>query len=160
MPEFRLTQISDTHLSRNQPRLSENFHRVSEYISATRPDLVVNSGDLTFDGPTNPDDFPFARSLHDALRVECRFIPGNHDIGDNPTAVGSPPTQPVTPATCAAFVAAFGEDHWRFEELTFPRLRRTEGPRPRLRGDDEKFTFYPARPAPAACRNWRPSRGP
>ena len=60
-------------------------------------------------------DFPFATSLHDALRVECRFIPGNHDVGDNPTAVGSPPTQPVTPATCAAFVAAFGEDHWRFE---------------------------------------------
>jgi 3',5'-cyclic AMP phosphodiesterase CpdA len=115
MPEFRLTQISDPHLSRNQPKLTENFHRVSEYIDATRPDLVINSGDLTFDGPTNPDDFAFARTLHDALAVECRYIPGNHDIGDNPTAVGTPPTQPVTPATCQAFTSAFGEDHWRFE---------------------------------------------
>jgi 3',5'-cyclic AMP phosphodiesterase CpdA len=115
MPEFRLTQISDPHLSRNQPKLTENFYRVSEYISASRPDLVINSGDATFDGPTNADDFAFAKSLHDALPVECRFIPGNHDIGDNPTVLGPQPTQPVTPATCQAFVSSFGEDHWRFE---------------------------------------------
>ena len=53
MPEFRLTQISDTHLARRLPTLTDNFHRVSEYIDATRPDLVVNSGDLAFDGPTS-----------------------------------------------------------------------------------------------------------
>jgi 3',5'-cyclic AMP phosphodiesterase CpdA len=115
MPEFRLIQISDPHLSRNQPKLTDNFHRVSDYIDTTRPDLVINSGDATFDGPSNADDFAFARSQHDALPVECRFIPGNHDIGDNPTAVGPPPTQGVTPATCKAFVSTFGEDHWRFE---------------------------------------------
>jgi 3',5'-cyclic AMP phosphodiesterase CpdA len=115
MPEFRLTQISDCHLARNRPTLVENFHRVSEHIDTTRPDLVINSGDVSFDGPTNRDDLEFAKSLHDALPVECRVIPGNHDIGDNPTAVGSPPAQPVTPATCQAFVSAFGEDHWRFE---------------------------------------------
>src|SRR3954471_12096888 len=115
MSGFRLTQISDPHLSRNQPKLAENFHRISEYIDASRPDLVINSGDATFDGPTNADDFAFAKSLHDALPVDCRFIPGNHDIGDNPTGVGALPTQPVTPATCRAFVSAFGEDHWRFE---------------------------------------------
>jgi 3',5'-cyclic AMP phosphodiesterase CpdA len=115
MPEFRLIQISDPHLSRNQPKLIENFHRVCEYIDTARPDLVINSGDVTFDGPNNPDNLTFARSLHDALPVQCRFIPGNHDIGDNPTAVGAPPTQPVTPETCRAFVETFEEDHWRFE---------------------------------------------
>src|SRR3954453_23100968 len=115
MPEFRLTQISDPHLARNQPKLTENFQRVSEYMDATRPDLVINSGDVTFDGPHSSDDFAFAKSLHDALPVQCRYIPGNHDIGDNPPAVGSPPTQPVTPATCQAFISTFGEDHWRFE---------------------------------------------
>src|SRR5947209_10068443 len=108
MSEFRLIQISDPHLSRNQPKLIENFHRVSDYIAAARPDLVINSGDVTFDGPNNPDDLPFARSLHDSLPVECRFIPGNHDIGDNPSAVGPPPTQAVTPATCRSFVSSFG----------------------------------------------------
>ena len=90
MPTFRLTQISDTHLARRLKKLTDNFHRVSEHIDATRPDLVINSGDLSFDGPTNRDDLEFAKELHDALPVPCRHLPGNHDIGDNPTAVGPP----------------------------------------------------------------------
>jgi 3',5'-cyclic AMP phosphodiesterase CpdA len=115
MPEFRLTQISDPHLARNRPTLTENFHRVSEYIDVTRPDIVVNSGDVSFDGPTSRDDLEFAKTLHAALPVECRTIPGNHDIGDNPTAVGPPPTQPVTEQSQQAYLSIFGEDRWRFE---------------------------------------------
>jgi 3',5'-cyclic AMP phosphodiesterase CpdA len=115
MPEFHLIQISDPHLARNRPTLTENFHRVSEYIDTTRPDLVINSGDVSFDGPTNRDDLEFAKTLHDALPVECRTIPGNHDVGDNPTAVGPAPTQSVTPETVQAFVSIFGGDRWRFE---------------------------------------------
>jgi 3',5'-cyclic AMP phosphodiesterase CpdA len=115
MPEFRLTQISDPHLARRLPTLTENFHRVSEYIDATRPDLVIDSGDLAFDGPTNRDDLEFARTLHDALPVECRYIPGNHDIGDNPTKVGPPPSQPVTEQSQQAYLSIFGDDRWRFE---------------------------------------------
>jgi len=72
MSEFRLTQISDTHLARRARKLAQNFDRVREYIDKTRPDLVVNTGDLAFDGPTNADDLDFARSLHDALPVACR----------------------------------------------------------------------------------------
>jgi 3',5'-cyclic AMP phosphodiesterase CpdA len=115
MPEFRLIQISDPHLARNRPKLTENFHRVSEYIDVTRPDMVVNSGDVSFDGPTNRDDLEFAKTLHAALPVECRTIPGNHDIGDNPTAVGPRPAQSVTPETIDTFVSIFGEGRWRFE---------------------------------------------
>ena len=74
MPEFRLTQISDPHLARNRPTLTGNFHRVSEYIDARRPDLVVNSGDLAFDGPTSRDDLEFARELHDAVAIRYRVI--------------------------------------------------------------------------------------
>src|SRR5262249_16169531 len=92
-----------------------NFERVSEYIAETRPDLVVNSGDLGFDAPTSPDDLEFARSLHDALPVPCRYLPGNHDIGDNPTQVGPAPSHPVTEKGRQAFIAAFGDDRWRFE---------------------------------------------
>src|ERR1700753_475602 len=96
MTEFRLTQISDTHLAPRLTRLVQNFARVAEHIDGTRPDLVLNSGDIGFDGPTSPDDLEFARSLHDALPVPCRFLPGNHDIGDNPTQLGPVPTQPVS----------------------------------------------------------------
>src|SRR6195256_3446707 len=115
MPEFRLTQISDPHLARPQPKLIDNFHRVSEYIDAKRPDLVVNSGDLAFDGPAQRDDLEFARALHDALPVACRCVPGNHDIGDNPTEVGPVPSQPVTEQSLQAFPSIFGEDRWHFD---------------------------------------------
>ena len=115
MPEFRLTQISDTHLARRLSSLTGNFHRLSEYIDTRRPDLVVNSGDLAFDAPTSPDDLEFARTLHAALPVPCRYLPGNHDIGDNPTALGPVPPQPATEQGRQAFIAAFGEDRWCFE---------------------------------------------
>jgi 3',5'-cyclic AMP phosphodiesterase CpdA len=115
MSEFRLTQISDTHLARRARKLAQNFDRVREYIDKTRPDLVVNTGDLAFDGPTNADDLDFARSLHDALPVACRYLPGNHDIGDNPTQIGPVPTDPVTEAGRQSFISIFGDDRWRFD---------------------------------------------
>jgi 3',5'-cyclic AMP phosphodiesterase CpdA len=115
MSEFRLIQISDTHLARRLTTLTENFHRVSEYIETRRPDLVINSGDLAFDGPTSRDDLDFAKTMHDGLAVACRYLPGNHDIGDNPTAVGPPPSQPTTEQDRQNFLAVFGEDRWRFE---------------------------------------------
>ena len=117
MPEFRLTQISDTHLARRHQKLTDNFHRISEYVDAARPDLVVNSGDLAWDAPTNPDDFAFARELHAALPVACRYLPGNHDIGDNPTEFGPAPAQPATERDRQAFLSCFGEDRWRFEAV-------------------------------------------
>jgi 3',5'-cyclic AMP phosphodiesterase CpdA len=115
MPEFRLTQISDPHLARRLPTLTQNFHRVSEYIDARRPDLVVNSGDLAFDAPTSRDDLEFARELHAALPVTCRYLPGNHDIGDNPTELGPAPAQPATEQERQNFLSVFGEDRWRFD---------------------------------------------
>ncbi|MGH9696514.1 MAG: metallophosphoesterase family protein, partial [Bryobacteraceae bacterium] len=115
MPEFRLIQISDTHLARRMTSLIDNFHRVSEYIDAKRPDLVLNSGDMSFDGPAEPDDLEFARTLHNALPIACRYLPGNHDVGDNPTALGPAPKPPVTEQSLQAYRATFGEDRWRFE---------------------------------------------
>jgi 3',5'-cyclic AMP phosphodiesterase CpdA len=115
MSEFRLIQISDTHLARRLTKLTNNFYRVSEYIDAKRPDLVINSGDIAFDGPTDRDDLDFAQTLHDALPVGCRYLPGNHDVGDNPTAVGPAPAQPATEQDRRNFLSIFGEDRWRFE---------------------------------------------
>lgn len=117
MAEFRLTQISDTHLSRAARfgQLTENFQRVSEHIDATRPDLVVNSGDVSWDGPSNRGDLEFAKELHAALPVDCRCLPGNHDIGDNPTLAGAAPSHPANEKDRAVFIEVFGEDRWQFE---------------------------------------------
>ena len=115
MAEFRLTQISDTHLTRNFAVLTDNFHRVSEHIDANRPDLVINTGDVSWDGPSSRTDMEFALALHATLPVDSRYLPGNHDIGDNPTAVGAPPSCPATEERREAFVSVFGEDRWQFE---------------------------------------------
>jgi 3',5'-cyclic AMP phosphodiesterase CpdA len=115
MSEFRLTQISDTHLARRLHQLTDNFHRVGDHIDATRPDLVINSGDLAFDAPTSRDDLLFAKELHDALPVPCRHLPGNHDIGDNPTAVSPAPKHPATEQHRQNYLAVIGEDRWRFD---------------------------------------------
>lgn len=116
MREFRITQISDTHLARRLQKLTDNFHHVGEHINATRPDLVINSGDLAFDAPSSRDDLVFAKSLHDALPVPCRHLPGNHDIGDNPVSVGPAPQQLATETERQNFTAVIGEDRWRFDE--------------------------------------------
>src|SRR6202000_3311506 len=115
MTEFRLTQITDTHLSRGFPKLTDNFHHVSAHIDAIRPDLVINTGDVSWDGPTSRTDMEFAKELHAALPVDCRYLPGNHDIGDNPTAVGGTPPTPASEEFRAAFVSVFSEDRWQFE---------------------------------------------
>ncbi len=112
---FRLTQITDTHLGAQFPDFVENFHRVCQHIDDNQPDVVVNSGDVAFDGPDHPEDLDFARAQHDALPVDCRYLPGNHDIGDNPTLSGTPPEQMPSETTRQNFIAAFGEDHWRFD---------------------------------------------
>jgi len=94
---------------------TDNFHRLSEYIESNAPIWFVNSGDLAFDAPTSRDDLDFARTLHDTLPVTCRYLPGNHDIGDNPTKVGPAPSQPVTEQDRQVFLSMFGEDRWQFE---------------------------------------------
>ena len=115
MPSFRLIQISDTHLARRLPTLTANFDRVREHIDAKRPDLVINTGDIAFDVPTYRDDLEFAKTLHHALAAPCRYLPGNHDIGDNPTEVGPAPSQPVTEQSLQAYRSIFGEDRWCFD---------------------------------------------
>jgi len=115
MSEFRLIQISDTHLARRLPTLTGNFDRVREYIDARRPDLVINSGDIAFDGPTHRDDLEFAKTLHDGIAAPCRYLPGNHDIGDNPTEIGPVPPEPATERHRQTFLSVFGEDRWRFD---------------------------------------------
>jgi 3',5'-cyclic AMP phosphodiesterase CpdA len=115
MPEFRLIQISDTHLGRRLPTLTDNFDRVRQYIDAKRPDLVINSGDIAFDGPSHRNDLEFAKTQHDALATPCRYLPGNHDIGDNPTQIGPAPSQPVTEQNLQAYRSIFGEDRWCFD---------------------------------------------
>ena len=83
---FRIAQISDTHLSDDKPFFVDNFRSIGEALVATEPDLVLNSGDISLDGANREADLVSARALHDALGLPMRFLPGNHDLGDNQDA--------------------------------------------------------------------------
>jgi 3',5'-cyclic-AMP phosphodiesterase len=109
---FRITQISDTHLSRDKPLFAENFARVAEHIGADPPDLVVNTGDMALDGPHRESDLAEAKALHDAIGLPCRFIAGNHDCGESQDAPAHPALQPITHERRERYLKHFGEDFW------------------------------------------------
>ena len=109
MTEFRLTQISDTHLARRLQKLTDNFHRISEHIDATRPDLVINSGDMALDGPSRESDLAEARRLHEAIGLPCRFIAANHDCGESQDAPAHPALSPLTHERRERYLKHFGE---------------------------------------------------
>ncbi len=85
MATFKLIQVSDTHLSRERPFFVPNWDAVVAHVNAAQPDLVINSGDIALNGENVPDDLAFSAEQHGRLTVPVRTIPGNHDIGDNPS---------------------------------------------------------------------------
>jgi 3',5'-cyclic-AMP phosphodiesterase len=110
---FRIAQVSDTHLSAAKPFFVENFRRVGEALKRGRPDLVVNTGDISLDGARGPDDLAEARRLHDALGLPVKCIPGNHDVGDNVELPS--PHGVIDNARRTRYVEHFGADWWSMD---------------------------------------------
>ena len=110
MSAFRVIQISDTHLSRAAPWFVPNFEAMVGIVSAERPDLVVNAGDISLDGAIREDDLVAARSCHAALDVPFRAVPGNHDLGDNPWRPEVAPA--IDGERRLQYLRHFGEDFW------------------------------------------------
>jgi Icc protein len=94
---FRIAQISDTHLSADRPFFVDSFTRVAAHIAAHAPDLIINTGDMTLDGVQREGDLAEAKRLHDALGIPCRYIPGNHDLGEAPDAPPHAGSVPISP---------------------------------------------------------------
>lgn len=112
---FRLAQISDTHLSRERPWFVANFELAAGAVTASKPDLVVNTGDMSFNGAEVEDDLAEARRLHDVmLPGQVRFIPGNHDIGECHDAPGSSEAR-ISARSRERYLRHFGDDFWRLD---------------------------------------------
>lgn len=107
---FRLTQISDTHLSAKRAWSVPNFEAVARHLADNRPNLVVNTGDIVLDDPDDDEDAAYAFALHQRIQVPWLVIPGNHDVGDNGVAPwqGQPPTE----ARLERFVERWGADRF------------------------------------------------
>lgn len=110
MATFKLIQVSDTHLSRERPFFVPNWDAVVAHVNDARPDLLLNSGDIALNGENVPDDLVFAAEQHARLSVPVRAIPGNHDLGDNPSP-GSHGTG-ISTVRRAIYTDLFGTDRW------------------------------------------------
>ena len=107
---LRIVQVSDTHLSRRRAYFHDNWEVFVAEIAANPPDLVVSSGDLSFDGAAEDDDLAFARLEHDKLAAPWIAIPGNHDIGESALAVRL--DQPIDEARIARWRRHIGPQWW------------------------------------------------
>ena len=83
----RIVQVSDTHVSRKRAYFVDNWEVFLDEMTRAPPDLIVHSGDVSFDGAADEDDIAFARIEMDRLPVPWIAIPGNHDTGESPAAV-------------------------------------------------------------------------
>lgn len=111
----RIVQVSDTHLSAARQGLVDNWDICAEAIRALSPDLVINTGDASFDGADSDADLAFAHARMAALDLPWLAIPGNHDIGDCPRADAPAGAQEILPARRERYRAVFGADWWQHD---------------------------------------------
>jgi 3',5'-cyclic AMP phosphodiesterase CpdA len=109
----RVVVVSDSHFSDRTPEADRNWSAVLRHVEAVRPDLVVHVGDVTVDGAHRPAELGLARQRLDEIPVPWRVVPGNHDVGDNPT--GEAADDDVTSARVAEWDRVFGPDRWLAE---------------------------------------------
>lgn len=116
MQSFKLIQITDTHLSRERPAFVQNFDVAAEIIARDRPDLVVHTGDIAVEATARRDDLVFGKEAMDSLSAPWFAIPGNHDLGDNPSDNGYIPEKRVTDALVDTYEGLFGPGHWHLDQ--------------------------------------------
>lgn len=82
---FTFVQICDTQLGMGGYEHDvEMFERAVVKINALNPDFVVICGDLVHD--RNDKSFADFKEIKADLTVPCYCVPGNHDVGNEPTA--------------------------------------------------------------------------
>ena len=84
----RLAQISDLHVSPEQPVFNANMHRLLEAVRGARPDVLLNTGDLGLFGERDNGDLALALDAQRMVGVETHVLPGNHDVGEHPDIPG------------------------------------------------------------------------
>ena len=105
-----IVQVSDTHLSQTHAYFIDNFRVLEAEMRALRPDLIVHTGDISFNGPAQPDDLVFAKAQLDRLPAPVMALAGNHDIGEAPRH--SRLDQPLTDARLRAWTEKVGPLWW------------------------------------------------
>ena len=112
-PQLRLIQLADLHLGVDREHHLDNWRKVLAWVAKERPDAAIINGDMVMGDPDADIDHAFAREQIDRIGIACRFLPGNHDIGDN--VVFGKMAQRVNAERLARYARHYGDDHWAFE---------------------------------------------
>ena len=108
---MKIVLVADTHLSPRDTMLAQNWASVGHWLQSAKPDLVVHLGDITADGARHAAELSHARALVLESGRDVLFLPGNHDVGDNPYD-DIAPEERVDPARLAEYRRIFGPDWW------------------------------------------------
>ena len=106
---FVIAHVTDTHLSGTKAFFGENFAVVAASLRARRPDLVVNTGDVSVNGADLLEDLVASREMHDAIGIPWLAVPGNHDVGDTQETARK---QPIDDVRRQRWLDVFGPDRW------------------------------------------------
>jgi 3',5'-cyclic AMP phosphodiesterase CpdA len=109
---MRIVIVTDSHLAASAPACNDNWRAVREYVTRSAADLTVHLGDISLDAVSDGSQLETARAMCDPWPSPFRFLPGNHDIGDNPLSPEVPARHPLETGLIERYRANFGADFW------------------------------------------------
>ena len=108
----RIAQISDLHVSPVHTYFNRNAELLIEALRASKPDLLLCTGDIAFLGEEGNGDLDFALGLLRGAGIDFRLVPGNHDVGEHPDF---PEKAVAKEGSLARYRARAGADSWVFD---------------------------------------------
>ena len=112
---MRIAVVTDSHLAPQAEMLNANWRAVQRFVAGAKIDFTIHLGDTTIDGADDPAQFQWVKQLAQQWPSPMRFVPGNHDIGDNPPQPGDAVEQPLTVERLDHYRKALGRDYWSVE---------------------------------------------
>jgi 3',5'-cyclic AMP phosphodiesterase CpdA len=109
---MRIILVTDSHLAPTAEACNANWQAAKEFAARLGADFTIHLGDITVDGANDAAHFDWALRLAEGWPTPLWYLPGNHDIGDNPPGPGAPTHDPLDLGRLADYRAAFGADHW------------------------------------------------
>jgi 3',5'-cyclic AMP phosphodiesterase CpdA len=105
-----IVQVSDTHLSETHAYFIDNYRVFEMEMADLKPDLIVHTGDISFNGPARPADLAFAKRQLDRLAAPVLALAGNHDVGEAPAHARL--DQPINVSRIKAWTDQVGPLWW------------------------------------------------
>lgn len=109
---MRIAILTDSHLAPSASTCNANWRAVREYVARSACDLTMHLGDITLDAASDSSQLEAARAMCERWPTSFQFLPGNHDIGDNPPGPDYAAEQPLQERLLQRFRVEFGPDYW------------------------------------------------